>query len=248
MTSSVDVVILTWNDPPAMLESAVRSVLESGVDATVIVIDNGSQPAAVVEEPGVMVVRSPRNLGVSVGRTVGVLVGRSPHVAFLDSDAQLEPAALARLLEAVGEDRVGIVGPVYVGQHPDESAGRAPTLGTKVKRTLTRRTTYDPPPCAPSSDGLREVDFVIGACQVFRRELWDDIGGLDTSIFYGPEDVDFCLRAKQRGWTVLQVLDAHVRHEPRRSAKNIVSPQGARHAVALARHLWRHRGARGRVR
>jgi GT2 family glycosyltransferase len=36
-----------------------------------------------------------------------------------------------------------------------------------------------------------------------RAALWQELGGLDESYPFGLEDVDFCLRARQRGWRVL---------------------------------------------
>lgn len=242
----LDVVILTWNDPPAMLASAIESVLQSGVDVKVFVVDNGSQPAArpdTVDER-VQLVRSPRNLGVSVGRTVGVMLGSAASVAFLDSDARLGSGALRQLLDIALDRGVGVVGPAYVGQDPDESGGRAPTLRTKVARALNRRSTYEPPANGVVTGGIRSVDFVIGACQVFRREVWDAVHGLDTAIFYGPEDIDFCLRVAAAGYDVVQHLEAEVHHPPRRAARNLLSRRGLRHAVAVGRHLWRHRKGR----
>lgn len=242
MAAVVDVVILTWDDPPEMIGAAVSSVLASGVTATVTVIDNGSREPSRLDADRVRLVRCPRNLGVSVGRTLGVALGEAPNVLFLDSDARLGPGALRRLLDVLDEEGIGIAGPAFIGQHPNESAGAAPTLRTKIGRALNRRSTYeDPGDSGPTPVGTRDVDFVIGACQVFRREVWEAIGGLDTTIFYGPEDVDFCLRAKSKGWRVVQVLDAEVHHPPRRAARSVVSARGIRHAGAVARHLWRHR-------
>ena len=66
----VDVVILTWNDPPELLDAAVHSALHSNVvDVNVIVVDNGSDaPAEVPTDARVALVRSDTNLGVA-GRT-----------------------------------------------------------------------------------------------------------------------------------------------------------------------------------
>ena len=41
-----------------------------------------------------------------------------------------------------------------------------------------------------------EVDYVLGANQIYRRETFAKLNGYDDKIFFGPEDFDFCYRAK----------------------------------------------------
>lgn len=255
----IDVVILSWNDGPT-LSKAVRSALTSqDVAVRVVVVDNGSdEPPGVPDDERVRVLRSPRNLGVSVGRTVGVMETTAPVVAFLDSDAALEPATLARLAAVLtGDPSIGLVAPVFFGQAPEASGGAAPGLLRKLQRVTGLSERYAAPraegtegagsAAAEADVGLREVDFAIGACQVFRREAWDRVGGLDTTIFYGPEDVDFCLRLRLAGYRVVQVLDAWCHHPPRRRFRRVWSRRGAAHTSAVLKHVWRHRRTRARL-
>jgi len=240
-TPAVDVVILTWNDG-ALLATAVDSALaQVGVEPVVTVIDNGSTPPAVVDDPRVRLVRSEVNLGVGGGRNRGTALGTARFVCFLDSDAVLHPGALASLLAPLVDDAtVGLTAPVFTGQRPEASGGRAPTLWRKVLRGLNRTDVYETTP--GQGDGPSwDVDFTIGACQVFRREAYDAVGGLDASASFGPEDVDFCLRLQGAGWRVLQVAGAGCDHPPRRAFKGLASARGLRHAGAVVRHLWRHR-------
>lgn len=240
-------VVLTWNDGP-LLEVAVRSALEStGLDVAVVVVDNGSEPPAeVVDDPRVTLIRNDHNAGVAPGRNQGVAAGDAPYVCLLDSDARLEPASLGRLLAALEVDQtVALAAPVFVGQAPEASGGRAPTLLTKLGRILNVRDVYEAVPRGHA--GSWDVDFAIGACQVFRRAAFDAVGGLDEGYFYGPEDVDFCLRLREAGWRIVQVADAPVHHPPRRRHKRALTAKGLAHGWAVARHHWRHRGFARRV-
>lgn len=234
----VDVVILTWNDGP-LLDAAVASVRSAvGVRANLIVVDNGSAPPAVVDGP-VTLLRNEANVGVAPGRNQGVRAGRADVVCLLDSDAQLRPASLRALVAALeGDDRVGLVAPVFEGQSADASGGRAPGLGRKVLRALGVTDRYSSG--AAWRDGVRDVDFAIGACQVFRRSAFEAVGGLDETYFYGPEDVDLCLRLRLAGWRVRQV-DTPVLHPPRRRNRRLLTRRGVAHARAVLRHVWRHR-------
>ena len=105
-----------------------------------------------------------------------------------------------------------------------------------------------PPMSGPSGDFIMAMAktgylYAIGACQVIRRSVFDEVGGLDGSIFYGPEDVDFCLRVKAAGHRVVQVAGADVLHPPRRAFRQPFTARGMRHGWAIVRHLWRHRGS-----
>jgi GT2 family glycosyltransferase len=85
------------------------------------------------------------------------------------------------------------------------------------------------------------VDFAIGACQLFRRSAWEEVGGIDESYFYGPEDVDFCLRLRRRNFRIVQVADALCDHPPRRRNRRLLTIRGLRHAGAVTRYLIRRR-------
>jgi GT2 family glycosyltransferase len=238
----VDVVILTWNDGP-LLATAVGSALASeGVDVRVHVVDNGSVPPAEIEpDPRVGLLRNDENLGVAGGRNQGVALGSAPYVLLLDSDARLHPGSLAALLEPLlADEAIALSVPVFAGQAPEASAGVAPTLARKLAR-ITGRTDAYAPVDVPAGAPWWDVDFGIGACQLFRRAAYDAVDGIDESFFYGPEDVDFCLRLLARGWRVVQVGGATVDHPPRRSHRRLLTRRGIAHAWAVARYLWRYR-------
>jgi len=242
----VDVVILTWNDGP-LLEAAVESaLLSTGVEVRVIVVDNGSEPpAAVVPDPRVTLVRNTGNRGVAAGRNQGAALGGAPFLCFLDSDARLLPSTLVQLLEPVADEpHVALAAPVYVGQPAVASAGRAPSLGDKALRVLDIRDTYRP---VAAVGRWWDVDFAIGACQLVRRAAFHAAGGFDETYFYGPEDVDLCLRLRESGLRIVQVAAAGCHHPARRRCRGLFTRRGILHARAVVRHLWRHRDFQRRV-
>lgn len=234
-------VVLTWNDGPLLVAAVDSALASEGVDVRVAVVDNGSEPPATVpDDTRVTLVRNPVNLGVAPARNQGVGATSAALVCLLDSDARLETGALAALAAALADDPgAGLAVPVFVGQPPEASAGRAPTLRTKLDRVTNRRSTYESD--RPADAAVWDVDFGIGACQLFRREAFDRVGGLDETYFYGPEDVDFCLRLKVDGWRMVQVAGAAVHHPARRRFRGLATRRGAQHAKAVIRHLWRHR-------
>ena len=244
-STSVDVVILTWNDAD-LAERAVASVLMSyGVLPSIVVVDNGSKIPFAVADQRVAVIRNAVNRGVAAGRNQGARSGAGEFVCFLDSDAVVGPDSLSRLISAIrSDDRIALAAPVFDGQPAEASAGRAPSLLRKVARANGRTATYESV-AAPDS-AFWDVDFAIGALQVVRRCAFEEVDGLDERYFYGPEDVDFCLRLVQCGYRIVQVRDGACIHPPRRSHRSVFTRRGLRHAVAVGQHLWRHRGFRKR--
>jgi GT2 family glycosyltransferase len=140
----------------------------------------------------------------------------------------------------LADTAVGLTVPTMIGQSARASAGRSPTAARKLARLVAATSEYAG--AGNPSVPWWEVDFGIGACQLFRRVAYEGVGGIDESFFYGPEDVDFCLRLRARGWRVAQVGAAAVDHPARRRFRSPLSRRGASHAWAVVRFLWRHRG------
>jgi GT2 family glycosyltransferase len=89
----------------------------------------------------------------------------------------------------------------------------------------------------------RDVGYVIGACQLIRRRALEQVGAYDPRIFYGPEDVDLCLRMWRAGWRVRYEPAAVFTHHERRVARSSPwrNPVTRAHAAGLAWYFWKHR-------
>ena len=77
---------------------------------------------------------------------------------------------------------------------------------------LRGRTAY---PCRSTHPGLSvEIPVGVGFCLYLRRDCLRDIGTFDAELFdkgYG-EEIDFCLRARRRGWSHRLAADVFVYH------------------------------------
>ena len=58
----------------------------------------------------------------------------------------------------------------------------------------------------------KPVEFIAGACMLLRRSMIEDIGPLNSDYFFFAEDVEYCHRARLRGWEVMFVPQSHVIH------------------------------------
>ncbi len=244
----VSVVILTWNSVGKIepcLESLGRG---TQVPDEIIVVDNGStdQTRTVLAEqfPSVRVIANMHNRGVARARNQGLAVARGAYLLVLDDDTVVWPDALARLVSVLDTNpTVAVCGPQLVNSacQPVSLDRSFPTLLQKVKRWGETSPPNEFSFGNGMSGGLQEVNSVIGACQLIRRTALDEVGLYDEHIFYGPEDIDFCLRLHQAGWQVVCKPAARVIHSEQRIARSVWSAIGRKHAIGLAYYFWKHR-------
>jgi N-acetylglucosaminyl-diphospho-decaprenol L-rhamnosyltransferase len=77
------------------------------------------------------------------------------------------------------------------------------------------------------------VDFVLGAALLVRVEAIQQVGVLDDGYFMYCEEMDWCLRLQQAGWTVYAVPSASVIHHEGQSSKQV--------PWVTVERLWRSR-------
>jgi GT2 family glycosyltransferase len=226
-----------------------------------ILIDNASSDGtvqAVTERfEDVKVERLSKNRGVAA-RNYGLRLATGRYRMFLDSDAFVTRDALPKLVRFM-EDRpdVGLVGPrlIYPDGTTQLSARRFPPLTMPFLRrpplarffddgSVVRHHLMADDPC----EHAREVEYVLGACQLFRAEAQRMAGEVDPWMFYGPDDADWCFRIRVGGFSVAYLPEATVIHGYRRStAARPVSVLAARAFVNFYRFQWKWRRHRKRL-
>jgi GT2 family glycosyltransferase len=194
--------------------------------AEVVIVDNHSPAHPLLPTlrrlSGVSLRRWRRNRGFARAVNEGVRLSQGEWVLLLNPDVTVTRAFLDKALAlterlATEEPAAGVVG--FLLCNPDGSrqlsAGWFPTLaGTLGRLVLPRwRRKYTAPPLDRGS----RVDWVTGCCLLVRRACWEQMGGLDPNFFLYYEDVDFCRRARNAGWSVrfepsLSVVHHHPLH------------------------------------
>jgi len=246
------VVILTWNSTE-VLGSCLASLLRgcATYPYEVIVVDNGSRgftPAALRNEfPWMRLLVNRTNRGVAPARNQGIRLTQGEYIIVLDDDTVVQPGTFDRLIAYLDQHpEVGLCGPKLVDAHGrfHLSCRLFPTIGDKLARrfpwAFIRQRTRRVEMADWDHGAVREVDYVIGACQVIRRAALAAVGLLDEKIFYGPEDVDLCLRMHAAGWRVVYNPEAVVVHLERRMARSVVSRLGWRHVWGIVYYFWKH--------
>lgn len=260
-TIDVTVIVIAHDVRDDVLR-CLESVERHGPPLTrqVVLVDNGSADgtadAVASRFPEVEVVKRPVNEGIPA-RNHGLRRARGRYRMFLDSDALLTEGALQTLVGALeGNPAAGLVAPrlVYPDGRLQLSTRRYPPLMLPVLRRPPLGRFFEDGPTIrhhvmadDAHDRRRSVEYVLGACQLFRAEAQDAAGEIDERIWYGHDDADWCFRIRCAGWDVLYVPDAQVVHDYRRSSvANPISNLALRYLVA---HLhfqrkWARRRAR----
>ena len=241
------VVIVSWNTC-ALLRQCLLALgtNDSPITRQVIVVDNASTDASaemVAQEfPQVTLIRNADNLGFSRANNVGIAQTQSRYVVLLNSDTIVSGdtfAALTTWMDAHPD--VGICSPKLLtasGEAQAYAFGEDPTIGYLLKRGLKRVLLRQP---LHNWDAPHEQDWdwVSGACMVIRREVLDQLHGLDDGIFMFFEDNDFCLRARQRQWRITYVPQFSITHIGGQSTKNNPAPKSRQAYQNGLRYFYR---------
>src|SRR4029450_6692881 len=91
--------------------------------------------------------------------------------------------------------------------------------------------------------------YVLGACQLFRTSLGRKVaregGPPSDRVFFGPDDIEWCLRIRDAGGEIVYFPHATVIHSYRRhTRRRPLSRNSWRHLKAFAAFQWRYRSRR----
>jgi N-acetylglucosaminyl-diphospho-decaprenol L-rhamnosyltransferase len=227
------VVIVSYRSAPLTIES-LRSVAaehRAGLKIRAVVVDNASDDlpeiARAVADNGwtdwVTLLAAPKNGGFAYGNNLGIqraYADAAPsYVYLLNPDTRVHRDAIASLVRFMESHRdVGIAGSSFeTGEGADwPIAFRFPSLLGELEHGLqlgiasrllsrwviARRMTGIPQP----------VDWICGASMMIRPEVLAATGGMDENYFLYYEEVDFCYRARQAGFSTWYVPESRVMH------------------------------------
>lgn len=220
----IDVVIVNWN-AGIQLKACVESLFRysCGVLGNVIVVDNGSTDDSIkmlTSDQRLLIVQLDQNKGFASGCNAGAKLATAPYVLFLNPDAAVYENTLGQVYEFMQlpeHAQIGICGVRLMDENGEvaRSCSRFPA----ASRTLAQSIGLDklvPISGAPMSEwhhlDSREVDQVIGAFFLVRRDLFVQLDGFDERFFVYYEEVDFAYRAKLVGFSSFYFSEAAAFH------------------------------------
>ena len=236
----VDVVIVTFRSADR-IEACLRAVPVGGT--RVIVVDNASGDESPVRAraAGATVVVNRDNRGFAAAANQGARMGAGEAILFLNPDAVLGPGALEAMLgELERNPRAAVVGASL--RNADGSPQRSRWPYPSPRAMWTEAFALDRFGRRNAADG-----FVVGACFLVRRSVFEQLAGFDERFWLYGEEADLCRRAEVSGWRVALCESAVVDHEGGASgceSSEFVAEQFARGSDRFVLH---HRGRRALV-
>lgn len=221
----VDVVIVTFDPTPGMLEAAITSVLEHSSHTsehlvTIRVVDNGGRAAALLAasnwrgQPLADLVESttnPSNLGFGAGVNVGLAAARAAGadaIVVLNDDTVATDGWLERMLAEFDDPAVGAVQPLLVSS----DASTINSAGVDIDDFGAGADRLRSEPVAAAGTEAIDIEVFTGGAVALSRPFVDDVGVFDGRFFLYYEDVDLARRGTARGWRYRLVPTAVVEH------------------------------------
>jgi GT2 family glycosyltransferase len=185
----------------SLLLDCLQSLRAQEMSLEVLLVDNGSADGSTEEAqrrfPEVKVVRPGHNAGFAGGANAGAAEASGEFLLFLNPDVRLGEMCVRALIEAMKDQRVGVVGPVVYLEASEvlEYGCRIDPLGHPVGLRTSATPLYVP-----------------GCALMTRHHLFKQLCGFDDRMFMFCEDVDYCWRALLTGSDVRVTTDANAWH------------------------------------
>lgn len=267
----LSIIIVNWNVRDALRAcvASLRAHPARRHPQRIIVVDNASTDGSVAmlrdEFPAVHVVSSAQNLGYGGGNNLGLAYAerldseagqttadQAAYFLILNPDTEATPGALDALLEyADAHPDAGVVGPQlrYADGAAQSSRRRFPTLATALFESTwlqplaPRRLLDDYYVRDRRDDEICDVDWLVGAALLARREVYRQVGGFDDrSFFMYSEEIDWCRRIKQAGWRVVYHPQAVIVHHEGKSSAQVSAQRMIYFNTSKVRYFAKHHG------
>jgi len=216
-------ILICTRDHEALLRKAIDSICDKTTypNYEIVVLDNGSRDpatrdylASLSTRPGITVIRDDSPFNYSRLNNTAVRRARGTVLCLLNDDIEvLTPGWLEEMVSFAVQPDVGAVGarlwyPDGTLQHGGVIIGAGGVAGHAHPRLAKGRRGY-----FSRAVLQQELSAVTGACLVVRREVYEQVGGLDEDIAVAFNDVDLCLRIRAAGyrniWTPFAELIHH---------------------------------------
>jgi GT2 family glycosyltransferase len=213
-------IVIPTRDKQPLLQTTLDSIW-SRTDYDryeIIVVDNQSRDQDAVRylaslPPRCQVLQWSQPFNYSAINNFGVQHARGEQVLFLNNDVEvIRPDWLVAMLEHAERPDVGAVGArLLYGDGRIQHAGVVVGIN-RVAANAFRSWPGETTGNLRLADLTRNCSAVTGACMMVPRRIFDEVGGFDEDLRVVLNDVDLCLKIRQRGYLVVYTPDALLYH------------------------------------
>jgi GT2 family glycosyltransferase len=213
----LSIVIVSYNTC-GLLRTCLSSIYRetAHIDFEIVVVDNASTDGSIEmitsDYPAVKILRNDHNSGFAAANNIAIRKSSARFVLLLNPDTEILDGAIQKTIRFIeAHPKAGIVGCKL--KYPDgrfqPSAYSFPTVWNMFAEATFLYRVF---PKTKLFGGYHltyldyshdvQVDWLIGAFLLIRREVIDTVGMLDEQFFMYAEDTDYCYMAKQAGFEV----------------------------------------------
>lgn len=226
---TVDVIIVNWNGDGLLrrcLGCLAASELGNVDIANVIVVDNASVDRSMegLDQFALPIraIRNDRNVGFSTAVNIGAKLATSKYILLLNPDLNVAPLTIQSSVSWL--DRHAVSSKIAAcGIRLSDAQGCVAATTARIPKArhilqqivglhvLVPHGAYGihvPPP-----QETKEVEHVIGAYYLVKREVFDTLGGLDERFFMYFEDLDLSARIRALGHSIWYLADIEGSHD-----------------------------------
>jgi GT2 family glycosyltransferase len=211
----LSVIILNYN-VRYFLELCVLSVecALKNIDSEIIVVDNNSPDESCemikTRFPNVKLIQNSENAGFPKGNNIGVSEAKGEYICILNPDTVVAEDTFEKVLAfAQNQKNLGIVGVKLIdgtGNFLPESKRGIPKPWVAFTKIVGLHKLFPKSPLFNkyyaqhlSEDQTGEVEILVGAFMVLKKELYIEVGGFDEDCFMYSDDIDLSYMVLQKG-------------------------------------------------
>jgi GT2 family glycosyltransferase len=227
----ISIIIVNFNSANYTI-NCIESIYKYTKDVTfeIIVVDNCSSLEDIkilstfLENKPITFLKSKINLGFGGGNHFGYQFAKGHHYAFINNDAELTENTLQKLLNySKNNKKVGVLGLHQVNKEGERFKYSYRQFIDLKYHLLNQQKPHKYYSKKTNSDLTSpfEVDLVSGAFMFFKKEAYEEAGGFDPNIFLFYEEMDICLRLKNKGYQTIFYPESTFIHYMGKSSTNV---------------------------
>jgi hypothetical protein len=228
---TLSIIIVNYNTGHLVQECLESIKTNIKIGYQIFVVDNNSSDNSweiTKNTSNCVLIKNVNNNGFCAANNQILKIIKSNFILLLNPDTRLTPGAVDKMIEYMkANPMVGIMGPkvLYPNKKLQYTAFSFPNIWTILfdiiflnklfpKNKIFNKKFSGRWDC----NDIKKVDAVSGCCLLLRKELYDDIGGLDENLFF-MDDIDFCRRAINNNWDVIYFPQSIIYHHGGMSSK-----------------------------
>jgi GT2 family glycosyltransferase len=199
------------------------SKIAQNLSLEVIVVDNASNDGVlnyiVSDFPDVRYIENRENVGFAKANNLGVRSAKSDTILILNPDTIVSEEVIREAISYLySEPKTGAVAVKMLdgrGDYLPESARRFPNIKSSFLKILglKRHSNY-----YMTANAEQSIEVMSGACMFFKRDVYNEIEGLDERYFMYGEDIDISYQLHRAGYKIKLLEDNEIIHFKGRSS------------------------------